>query len=104
MNRSKEVEATAALRVRFADLIREAQEQQITLVHYLPETGEAWRITPNGQVVAHDIGPEQTDWARVAGMTEEEIEANAAADPDAPPWSPARYARMKAVAKKRRDS
>lgn len=30
---------------------------------------------------------EQTDWARLAAMTEEEIEANALADPDNPPWT-----------------
>jgi uncharacterized protein (DUF4415 family) len=29
----------------------------------------------------------RTDWARIDAMTEEEIEANAASDPDAPPLS-----------------
>ncbi len=28
-----------------------------------------------------------TDWARLAAMTEEEIEANALTDPDNPPWT-----------------
>lgn len=29
----------------------------------------------------------RTDWAAVDAMTEQEIEANAAADPDNPPWT-----------------
>jgi uncharacterized protein (DUF4415 family) len=31
--------------------------------------------------------PSRTDWARLDAMTEEEIEANAASDPDNPPWT-----------------
>jgi len=29
----------------------------------------------------------RTDWARVDAMTEQEVEANAASDPDNPPWT-----------------
>ncbi len=34
-----------------------------------------------------------TDWARVNAMTEEEIERNAAEDPDNPPWTEEEWAR-----------
>lgn len=34
-----------------------------------------------------DVRDDQTDWARLAAMTEEEIEANALSDPDAQPLS-----------------
>jgi putative transcriptional regulator len=33
-----------------------------------------------------------TDWARVNAMTEEEIERNAAEDPDNPPWTEEEWA------------
>ena len=39
-----------------------------------------------------------TDWARVLAMTDDEIEANAAADPDNPPLSPADLARLRPAA------
>ncbi len=39
----------------------------------------------------------RTDWARLAAMTEEEIEANALADPDNPPLTPAELRRMRPV-------
>ncbi len=38
---------------------------------------------------------DRTDWARVLAMTEEEIEANALADPDNPPITPEELARMR---------
>lgn len=38
-----------------------------------------------------------TDWDRVNAMTEEEIDANAAADPDNPPLTPEELARMRLV-------
>ena len=34
-----------------------------------------------------EVPESRTDWARVDAMTEEELEANAAADPDNPPWT-----------------
>lgn len=39
----------------------------------------------------------RTDWQRLAAMTEEEIEANARADPDNPPLTAAELARMRPV-------
>lgn len=39
----------------------------------------------------------RTDWARLEAMTEEEIEANAEADPDNPPLTPAELDRMRSV-------
>lgn len=41
--------------------------------------------------------PGGTDWQRLAAMTEEEIEANAAGDPDNPPLTPEELARMRTV-------
>ena len=38
-----------------------------------------------------------TDWARVDAMTEEEIERNAAEDPDNPPWTEEEWARARVV-------
>jgi uncharacterized protein (DUF4415 family) len=35
----------------------------------------------------HDRRPGRTDWAAVDAMTEEEIEASAAGDPDNPAWT-----------------
>lgn len=40
---------------------------------------------------------DKTDWARLAAMTEEEIEANALADPDNPPLTDEELARMRRV-------
>jgi putative transcriptional regulator len=39
----------------------------------------------------------RTDWARLAAMTEEEIEANALADEDNPPFTDEELARMQPV-------
>jgi putative transcriptional regulator len=41
--------------------------------------------------------PSETDWHRLAAMTEEGIEANAASDPDNPPLTPSELARMRTV-------
>src|SRR5438876_10669697 len=38
-----------------------------------------------------------TDWARLAAMTEEEIERNAADDPDNPPWTEEDWANARVV-------
>ena len=38
-----------------------------------------------------------TDWDRVRSMTEEEIERNAAEDPDNPPWTAEEWARARVV-------
>jgi len=38
-----------------------------------------------------------TDWPRVLAMTDDEVEANAASDPDNPPLSPEELERMRPV-------
>jgi putative transcriptional regulator len=40
---------------------------------------------------------DNTDWARVHAMTDEEIEANALSDPDNPPWTDEDLARLRPV-------
>ena len=50
-------------------------------------------------LLGEDIGPSQTDWARVKAMTEEEIERNAASDPDT--WEPTEEEWAKAVIQRR---
>ncbi len=58
------------------------------------------RVLPNGQAVqVHPDGTttaleDRTDWARVAAMTDQEIEANAADDPDNPALTEAELARV----------
>lgn len=46
--------------------------------------------------------PSDTDWAAVDAMTDEEVEARALADPDAPPLGQDQLARMRPVAPVRR--
>jgi putative transcriptional regulator len=41
--------------------------------------------------------PDQTDWTTLRAMTDEEIDAAALADPDNPPITPERQARLKRV-------
>ena len=61
------------------------------------------RLEPDGRVVQvladGTVVPleSRTDWARLAAMTEEEIEANARADPDNPPLTAEELARMRPV-------
>lgn len=45
-------------------------------------------------------GSGKTDWARLDAMTDEEIDAAALADPDAPPLPPGRRLRRAALAKR----
>ncbi len=58
---------------------------------------------PDGRIVQElDDGTtrslvDRTDWARVAAMTEEEVEANALSDPDNPPWMEEELQRLKPV-------
>ena len=54
--------------------------------------GTTVRALPDGSTEPLAGG---TDWPRVLAMTEEEIEANAAADPDNPPLSPDELARLR---------
>ena len=56
---------------------------------------------PDGTVV-QEMPDGKTRWARVEAMTEEEIEANALADPDNPPMTPEELARIRSVPNARR--
>ncbi len=48
------------------------------------------------------LSPIETDWERLRNMTEEEIEANALADPDNPPLTEEELAQMRRVVDARR--
>jgi hypothetical protein len=51
-----------------------------------------------GKIVRYrrdNLPPDDTDWARVMAMTDEEITAAAKADPDAQPLTPQQLARMR---------
>jgi hypothetical protein len=50
----------------------------------LLDDGSVWQIMPDGSLVPMKG---ETDWERLANMTEEEIEANALSDPDNPPMT-----------------
>lgn len=52
------------------------------------------RVLPDGSTIPY-VSAGRTDWARLEAMTEEEIEANALADPDNPPITPEELARMR---------
>lgn len=56
--------------------------------------GTLVRVTPDGTTRPLASG---TDWRRLAAMTEEEIEANARADPDNPPLTTDELARIRPV-------
>ncbi len=56
--------------------------------------GQLEQVLPDGST---RIFVSRTDWARLEAMTEEEIEANALADPDNPPLSEAELRRMRPV-------
>lgn len=60
---------------------------------WLPD-GTLVRVLADGSTRPFE---ERTDWARVDAMTEDEIEANAASDPDNPPMTPEELARMRPV-------
>lgn len=59
-------------------------EERIVRARLLDD-GTMVRVHPDGTTTP--ITETQTDWARLEAMTEEEIEANALADPDNPPWT-----------------
>jgi putative transcriptional regulator len=46
-----------------------------------------------------NLPPDQTDWARVAAMTDDETMAAALSDPDAQPLTPEQLARMQRVSR-----
>jgi hypothetical protein len=58
------------VRMELADTIHSAREENITLIHYNSDTGESWRITPNGTVSSYDIDAEREEFENVKGLTE----------------------------------
>lgn len=66
------------------DIVRARRQPDGTIVQVLPD-GSTRSLES------------RTDWARVEALTEEEIEANARADPDNPPLTEEELSRMKPV-------
>jgi putative transcriptional regulator len=65
-----------------------------TIVARLTPDGTLVQVLPDGTTQPL---PDRTDWARVDAMTDEEVEAAAAADPDARPTTPEETATMRRV-------
>jgi putative transcriptional regulator len=63
--------------------------------------GTTVQVMPDG-TTRPSVSPTKTDWARLEAMTDDEIEANALADPDNPPSTPEELARMRLVPNPRR--
>ena len=61
--------------------------------------GRLVQVMPDGSTRPLE---DRTDWARLAAMTEEEIEANALSDPDNPPFTEEELAHMRRVGELRR--
>jgi putative transcriptional regulator len=75
-------------------------ENDIVRVRKLSD-GSTVQVMPDGSTRPY-VSPDRTDWARLEAMTEEEIEANALADPDNPPLTDEELARMRPVPNPRR--
>lgn len=60
----------------------------------LPD-GTLVEVLPDG--TTRPFPPDQTDWAALDAMTNEEVEAAARSDPDNPPLTPERLARFRRV-------
>jgi hypothetical protein len=65
----------------------------------LPD-GSVVQVLPDG--TTRPFPPDQTDWAALCAMTDEEINASAVADPDNQPITPERQARLKRVSREKR--
>jgi putative transcriptional regulator len=68
-------------------------ENDIVRARRMPD-GTIVQVFPDGSTQPFQ---DRTDWARLEAMTEEEIEANALADPDNPPLTDEELARMRRV-------
>lgn len=75
-------------------------ENDTVVVRSLPD-GTTVQVLPDGSTIPYVDSP-GTDWERVLAMTEEEIEANALADPDNPPITAEELARMRVFPHPRR--
>jgi hypothetical protein len=70
-------------------------ESDIVVVRKLSD-GTTVRVLPDGSTIPH-VSAGRTDWDHLEAMTEEEIEANALADPDNPPLTQKELDRMRCV-------
>lgn len=73
-------------------------ESNIVRARRLPD-GTVVQVLPDGSTRPFE---DRTDWARLEAMTEEEIEANALADPDNPPMTDEELARLRPVPQSKR--
>lgn len=71
------------VRAELAGTIKAAREEGVTLVHYNSDTGEAWKVSPDGTIEPYEM-VDETDWERVNALTDEEIERMAAEDDSLP--------------------
>ena len=69
-------------------------EENTIRARRLPD-GSVVQVLPDG--TTRPFPPDQTDWDALRAMTDEEIHAAALADPDNPPITPERQARLKRV-------
>ena len=69
-------------------------EENTIVARRLPD-GTLVEVLPDGST--RPFPPDQTDWAALRTMTDEEINAAALGDPDNPPLTPERQARMRRV-------
>jgi putative transcriptional regulator len=60
----------------------------------LPD-GTLVQVLPDGST--RPFPPDRTDWAALRAMTDAEVDAAALSDPDNPPFSPERQARLRRV-------
>jgi hypothetical protein len=69
-------------------------KENTIVVRRLPD-GTLLEVLPDRST--RSLPPDQTDWVALSRMTDEEINEAALADPDSPPMTPERKARMKRV-------
>jgi len=69
--------------------------EENTIVARRLNDGTVVQVMPDGST--RPFPPDRTDWAAFDALTEEEINAAALADPDNPPITPERQARLKRV-------
>jgi putative transcriptional regulator len=69
--------------------------EENTIVARRLKDGTLVEVLPDGST--RPFPPDRTDWAALDAMTEDEINAAALADPDNPPITPERQARLKRI-------
>ncbi len=72
-----------------------AMSKENTIVARRLPDGSLVQVLPDG--TTRPFPPDETNWAALRAMTDEEIEAAALADPDNPPLTPERQARLRPV-------